>query len=64
MICYRCGGQSLVLAALSPYERRLYGQCEITLRVCQDCGLEQNHWPGAEIVPPAEAAMKAPERSF
>jgi hypothetical protein len=63
MRCYRCNSTELVLAPLWPYERESYAGIEIVMRLCQWCGLEQNHYGDDEMLTPSEAAEQAPSSS-
>ena len=60
MQCYRCESPSLELAALWPEERKNYASAGIVLRLCKNCGLEQNHVGDDESRNPHEAAEVAP----
>ena len=61
MRCYRCDEESLELAPLWPYERKAYVQAEIVIRICTNCGLEQNHRGHDEHMEPIAASQEAPE---
>ena len=61
MSCYRCGDDALVLAPLWPYERKIYIEAKIVLRICTNCGLEQNHRGDDEHIEPIAASQEAPE---
>ena len=61
MTCYRCGEGGLVLAPLWPYERKIYIEAKIVLRLCKNCGLEQNHRGHDEHIEPIAASQEAPE---
>ena len=61
MRCYRCEEESLELAPLWPYERKAYVQAEIVIRICTNCGLEQNHRGHDEHMEPIKASQEAPE---
>lgn len=61
MRCYRCEEESLELAPLWPYERKAYVQAEIVIRICTNCGLEQNHRGHDEHMEPITASQEAPE---
>jgi hypothetical protein len=61
MTCYRCGEDALVLAPLWPYERKAYVQAGIVMRLCTNCGLEQNHRGHDENMEPISASQEAPE---
>ena len=64
MKCFRCDSSSLKLAALFPYERKEYEKADIVLRVCLNCGLEQNHRGLDEPLTAARAAMSAPDKEI
>ena len=61
MRCYRCGEETLVLAPLWPYERTAYVQAGIVMRLCTNCGLEQNHRGHDEHMAPIAASQEASE---
>lgn len=63
MICYRsgCDSDDLRLAPLTPYERDLYIQADIVMRVCGRCGLEQNHVGDGEPLTAWEATQREPD---
>jgi len=50
-----------VLAPLWPYERKAYVQAGIVMRLCTNCGLEQNHSGHDEHMEPITASQEAPE---
>mgnify|MGYP005812548167 FL=1 len=60
MKCYRCESSELSLAALWPQDRKTYAAIGIVMRLCENCGLEQNHCGDDETTDPAEAAQMAP----
>ena len=60
MRCYRCESPSLELAPLWPAERTNYISAGMVLRICMNCGLEQNHAGDDESLDPADAAQDAP----
>ena len=62
MRCYRCESEDLVLAALTSYEQVEYQKAGIVMRVCQNCGLEQNHAGDDENLSPEYAALVAPRK--
>ena len=61
MECYRCMSTELVLAALWPADRKSYPQAGIVLRLCTNCGLEQNHMGHDEPSTPEIASVDAPD---
>lgn len=60
MNCYRCQAEDLPLAPLTPQNRKDYPGVNIVLRICRDCGMEQNHAGDDERVSPLVAAQEAP----
>jgi hypothetical protein len=60
MNCYRCDSDRLFLAPLWPQDRKTYAAVGIVMRLCNNCGLEQNHRGDDETLDPAEAAVLAP----
>jgi len=60
MRCYRCRSVELVLAPLWPFERDTYKAAGIVLRLCMNCGLEQNHVGHDEYLTPGIASTDAP----
>jgi protein-arginine kinase activator protein McsA len=62
MECYHCQSRDLALAALWPYDRKLYAAIGIVMRICKNCGLEQNHCGDDETADPAVAAEIAPSQ--
>ena len=50
-----------MLAPLWPYERKVYVQAGIVMRLCTNCGLEQNHSGHDEHMEPITASQEAPE---
>ena len=62
MECYRCNFGVLELAPLWPQDRETYANVGIVIRVCLNCGLEQNHWGDDEPLGAADAAKLAPSR--
>lgn len=60
MNCFRCDSEDLVLAALWPQDRKTYAYAGIVMRLCRNCGLEQNHCGDDEPLDPARAAEEAP----
>jgi len=60
MKCYRCESDDLALAALWPQDRKTYAATSIVMRICKNCGLEQNHCGDDETLDPVEAAESAP----
>ena len=50
-----------MLAPLWPYERKAYVQAGIVMRLCINCGLEQNHSGHDENMEPITASQEAPE---
>jgi len=58
--CFRCDSEDLVLAALWPQDRKTYASIGIVMRLCRNCGLEQNHCGDDEPLDPARAAEEAP----
>ena len=60
MKCYRCEFETLVLASLWPQERKQYAEAGIVMRLCTNCGLEQNHGGHDEQLEPYTAAKEAP----
>ena len=63
MKCYRCESEDITLAALWPNDRETYAAAGIVMRLCTNCGLEQNHCGDDETIDPAEAAAIAPAHS-
>ena len=61
MECYRCMSAELVLASLWPAERESYQHAGIVLRLCMNCGLEQNHMGHDEPLTPETASRDAPD---
>jgi len=64
MSCYRCESEDLALAALWPQDKKIYATIDIVMRVCKNCGLEQNHQGDDELLSAAEAAAMAPLRQI
>ena len=62
MECYRCDFGVLELAPLWPQDRKTYARVDIVMRVCPNCGLEQNHRGDDEPLSAVEAAESAPSR--
>lgn len=62
MRCYRCDDLNLVLAPLWPHERKEYSTAGIVLRICANCGLEQNRVGDDEEMTANEAAFTAPSQ--
>ena len=60
MNCYRCDSEDLTLAGLWPQDRKTYAYVGIVMRLCRNCGLEQNHCGDDEPLDPARAAEEAP----
>ena len=60
MLCYRCESSALELAPLWPLERKNYEEAGIVLRICMNCGLEQNHSGDDEPLTARQAALEAP----
>ncbi len=60
MNCYQCDSVRLRLAPLGDQERRVYVANDIVLRICDDCGLLQNHHGDGEHLAPIVAAAEAP----
>ena len=63
MTCYRCKVEGLVLAPLWPHEKKTYPAIGIIMRICPNCGLEQNHCGDDDITCPATGAALAPVRT-
>ena len=61
MRCYRCESEDLALAGLWPQDRKTYAYVGIVMRICRNCGLEQNHMGDDEPLDPARAAEEAPD---
>jgi len=61
MTCYRCESIDLVLAPLWPADRKSYPQAGIVLRLCMNCGLEQNHSGHDEPLTARQASLEAPD---
>ena len=61
MECYRCMSAELVLAPLWPAERKSYEHAGIVLRLCMNCGLEQNHMGDDEALTSWAASVDAPD---
>jgi len=59
MECYRCMSAELVLAPLWPAERESYKHAGIVLRLCMNCGLEQNHSGHDEPLTARQASLEA-----
>tara|TARA_R110000751_G_scaffold53186_1_gene115423 strand:+ start:470 stop:652 length:183 start_codon:yes stop_codon:yes gene_type:complete len=51
----------LILAPLWPAERKSYKHAGIVLRLCMNCGLEQNHMGHDEPSTPEIASVDAPD---
>jgi hypothetical protein len=62
MACYRCDSDGLELAPLWPQDRKDYAASDIVMRVCKNCGLEQNHRGDGEPLDATKAAQLAPSR--
>ena len=62
MLCYRCESCSLELAPLWPLERKNYELAGIVLRICMNCGLEQNHAGDDDPLTAEQAAIEAPSQ--
>ena len=56
MQCYRCKTEGLVLAPLWPYEKQTYPAIGIVMRICPNCGLEQNHYGDDDTASPIVCA--------
>lgn len=63
MECYRCYSDDLVLAPLWPQDRNTYSKIGIVMRLCKNCGLEQNHFGDDEPLSASDAATSAPSVS-
>ena len=64
LTCYRCQSQKLTLAPLTPWERGEYVKQGLVVRVCMNCGLEQNHMNDGETMSPKEAASTAASKAI
>jgi hypothetical protein len=51
----------LILAPLWPADRKSYKRAGIVLRLCMNCGLEQNHMGHDEPSTPEIASVDAPD---
>jgi len=51
----------LILAPLWPADRQSYKHAGIVLRLCMNCGLEQNHMGHDEPSTPEIASVDAPD---
>ena len=63
LTCYRCKFEGLVLASLWPYEKKTYPAIDIVMRICPNCGLEQNHYGDDDTASPTMCANLAPVKT-